>query len=170
VNNFRALVSFTLLALLAASGCEKTNDVPRLRDEVLATAKDYQQRVDELQHRADEAARRANTLPRDALNSADAQRVFRQALGKLGEARRHLQQAQAAVKSDSVEELEKLLDSVRERVESEVVETTSEISAVESWIGTVEQRQGAAGAPPAATAPATGDAPPVDPGTAAPVR
>ena len=163
-------MSFPLIALIAASGCEKTNDVPRLREEVMATTKDYQQRVDELQHRADETARRANTLPRDALNSADAQRVFRQALSKLGEARRHVQQAQAAVKSDSVEELEKLLDSVRERVEDEVVEATGQISAVESWIGTVEQRQTAAGAPPAAPAPATGDAPPVDSGTAAPVR
>jgi len=170
VNNFRALVCFLLLALIAASGCEKTNDVPRLRDEALATAKDYQQRVDELQHRADEIARHANTLPPDALNTADAQRVFRQALSKLSESLRHLQQAQGAATSDSIEELEKLIDSLRERVEREVVEITWELSAVESWTATIQQRRGAPRVPPAAPDPATDDAPPVPPGSAAPIR
>jgi len=166
VNNFRAFVLFPLLALIAASGCEKTNDVPRLRDEVLATIKNYQQRVDELQHRADEIARRANTLPPDALNSADAQRVFRKALGKLAEARRDLQQTQSSATSNRREELDKLMDSLRERLEDEVVETTSELAAVESWVATVELRQGAPRTPPAAT----DDAPPVPSGSADPIR
>jgi uncharacterized membrane protein YccC len=137
---------------------------------VLATTKDYQQRVDELQHRADEIARRANTLPPDSLNSADAQRVFRQVLSKLAEARRHLQQAQDAAKADNLEELEKLIDSIRERLDGEVVETTSGLAAVESWIGTVEQRQNAPRVPPAAPEPAADDAMPVPPGSAAPIR
>jgi uncharacterized coiled-coil DUF342 family protein len=166
VTNPRALVFFLLLALTAASGCEKTNDVPRLRDEVLATTQEYQQRVDELQHRADEIAQRANTLPRDALNSADAQRVFRQALGKLAESRRSLQETHNAATADSMEALEKLMDSLRERLEDQVVETTSALAAVESWIATVEQRQGAPRTPPAAA----DDVAPVSPGSAEPIR
>lgn len=179
MNNSRAFVSFTLLillALIAASGCDKTNDVPHLKDEALATAKDYQQRFDELAHRAEAIGRRGSTLPPDTLNSAGAQRVYRQAQGKLEEYRRNVQQApalvEAGVKSGSPEELHKLIASWHERFEGGVVETTSALTAVESWIASTEQRQGApqiAPAPPAPE-PVTGDAPPAEPGSAAPIR
>ena len=176
MNIFRAFVFFLLFTLIAASGCEKTNDVPRLKDEALATAKDYQQRFDELAHRADVIGRRGNTLPPDTLNSADAQRVYRQAQAKLEEYRRNLQQAptlvEAGVKSGRPEELHKLIDSLHDRFEDGVVETTSQLAAVESWIAAAELRQGApriAPAPPAPE-PVTGDPAPADPGSAAPIR
>lgn len=176
VNYSHAFVSFTLLAWIAASGCGKTNDVPRLKDEALATARAYQQRFDELAHRAEVIGRRGNTLPPDTLNSADAQRVYRQAQGKLEEYRRNLQQApalvEAGVKSGSSEALHKLIDSWHERFEGGVIETTSELAAVEGWISSAEQRQGAARIAPAppASEPVTGDAAPAAPGSAAPIR
>lgn len=170
---------FTLLALIAASGCEKANDVPRLKDEAMATMKDYQQRFDELAHRAEVIGQRGTALPPEALNSADAQRLYRQAQGRLEEYLRNLQQApnlvEAGVKSGSPEQLHKLIASLHERFEDGVVETTAQLSAVESWITAAEQRQRAprvAPAPPAPepVPPATGDAPPVPPGSAAPVQ
>jgi alkanesulfonate monooxygenase SsuD/methylene tetrahydromethanopterin reductase-like flavin-dependent oxidoreductase (luciferase family) len=176
VNNFRAFVCFPLLALIAVFGCEKANDVPRLKDEAMATAKNYQQRFDELAHRAEALSQRGSALPPDTLNSANAQRIYRQAQSRLEDYRRSLQQAptsvEAGVKSGNPEELHKLIASLHERFGDGVVETTAQLSAVESWIATAEHRQPAPRVAPAQPAPepVTDDASPVSPGSAAPVR
>jgi hypothetical protein len=157
VNNFRAFVLFPLLALIAAPGCEKTNDVPRLKDEALAVKKDYEQRFDELAHRAEAIGRRGKTLPPDAQDAVSAQRIFRQALSRIEEDRGNLQQVptgiEAGAKSGNPEELGKLIDGLRERLDRGVVETTSDLAAVESWLGVVEQQQRAARAQAAPPAP-----------------
>ena len=71
MNNFRCVVSasslLALLAALAVSGCEKTNDLPVLKDEAVATAKTYQEQLDDLAHRAQVIGQRLNTLPAQAL-------------------------------------------------------------------------------------------------------
>jgi hypothetical protein len=170
VNNFRALVLFPLLAplfaVIAASGCEKTNDVPRLQEEALAIQKTYQERLGELAQRAEVLGKRGNTLPPDAPNSADAQRSYRQAREKLEECHGNLQQVPTRVRAGTTsEELDKLIDELRERLEACVVETTSELAAVESWIGVTVQRQGAAPTAPAAPSAAAGTVPTAAPGT-----
>lgn len=172
VNNFRVFVFVPLLVLLAASGCEKTNDVPHLKDEALATAKDYQQRFDELTRRADTIGRRINALPPDTLNSADAKRVYARAMAELEEYHGYLRQVpiriQAGVTNGSPDELPKLIDEMHSRLEDGVIETTWELSAVESWIAVAAQRRGAPRTGPANDA-AT-DEPPVDPASGAPIR
>ncbi|HEX2686977.1 MAG TPA: hypothetical protein VHN14_10185, partial [Kofleriaceae bacterium] len=72
VNNFRASVFVFLIALSAASGCEKTNDVPRLADEALVMAKSYQERFDDL-------ARRAEAINPSRLGTTEVQRIYQQA-------------------------------------------------------------------------------------------
>jgi hypothetical protein len=166
VNTLRAVV---VLTVLAAVGCEKTNDLPRMHDEVLATRTAYQQRFDELARRAEALRQRTAALPPDALR--DATGVFRHATGTIEEYRRNLQQvptmAEAGVKSGDPGQLEKLIDSMRERFEHGMTEVTAELSAVESAIALAEQRQTAPRVPPPSAEPATTDD---SQGSAAPIR
>jgi hypothetical protein len=175
VKNFRSVVSPLVFGiLLAVSGCEKSNDTPRLQDEARATAKEYQERFDELAHRAEAISKRGNTLRADPQSSAEAQRVYRQALTVLEDNRRFLLQVPASIdtsaKSADPDALPQLIDSLRERFEHAVIEVNAELDAVESWISVTEQQGSRAAAPPSpagATVPA-GDPQPV--GSDAPVR
>lgn len=173
VNPLRTIVSVTvfpamLLAALVASGCEKTNDLPRLQDEALATAKDYQQRFDELSHRAAALGQRGNALPPETLNSADARRVFQQALVTIDDHRRDLQKVPAAVKaavaSGNPEALHKIIGEVHEHFEDGVTKASAQLAAFEGWLWMAEQWQNVprTPAPPADTDtddPAPGGAP-----------
>lgn len=160
----RSTLSVTLLGtlfgtLLAASGCEKANDVPRLQDEARATAKTYQERFDELSRRAERISKRGNTLRADAPHSADAQRVYREAVTTLEDNRRILQglptRIQAGASTEDPDALPKLIDTVSQRFDDAVIEINSDLAAVESWIGVAEQQQGSRSAPPASPAGAT---------------
>ena len=187
-DNPRAVIKLrctVLFTLLAASGCEKSNNVPGLQEEALATARAYQGRFEELAHRAEALGRRGSSFPPDTRNTADAQRAYRHALSTIDEQSRYLRQipvrVQAGVKSGDPEELEKLIDEQRQRLEVRLTEANAEITAVESWIGLADQAQAtrrAAGAPAAAPPP---PAPPTPPppsedsagaasGSAAPIR
>jgi len=176
VTNFRVFMFAPLLALLAASGCEKTNDVPHLKDEALATAKDYQQRFEELTRRADMIGRRANALPLETPNSVDARRVFARAMAGLEEYRGYLQQVptrvQAGVTNGSPDELPKLIDELHKHLEDGVIDTTWGLSAVESWVAVAEQRRSAPQPSPAASPTETvpEGSPPIDPASGAPIR
>jgi hypothetical protein len=158
------LIPVVLLACLA--GCDKTSDLPRLQDEALATAKIYQQRFDELAHRADALAPHAAALPAGAPRSAPAELAYRQAVDAIKERRNDLQQVPAAVqsasKSGDPEDLMKLIDGLRARSERSVTEVTTELSIYEGWIATAERWQGTPAAAPAEPAePAAGSDPPV---------
>jgi DNA polymerase III alpha subunit len=154
-------VRFTLLAtllgtLIATSGCEKANDVPRLQDEARATAKAYQERFDELSRRAERISKRGNTLRADAAHSADAQRVYREAVTTLEDNRRILQglptRIQAGATPEDPDALPKLIDSVRERLEHSVIQINADLDAVESWIDIATRQQGSRSTPPPAPA------------------
>ena len=162
--NLRAVASSTLLGpllgiLIAASGCGRANDTPRLQDEARATAKEFQERFDELSRRAEEISKRGNTLRADAANSGDAQRVYREAVSALEDNRRILQglptRIQAGAGPEDPDALPKLIDSVRERFEHAVIEINADLDAVESWIDVAARQQVArTTAPPAAPSPA----------------
>ena len=147
-----------LFALLVASGCEKPNDLPRLQDEAVATAKVYQQRLDELALRATALGPRVVALPSDMPDTTRARQLYQQALSTIEAHRRELQQelplgVQAGMKSGNPLELIQLIDRIRENQEHGATEATAELSAVESWVAIAEQRQyaprSAAAAPPA---------------------
>jgi hypothetical protein len=176
VNNFRSLVSYVprpasslallaLGALLAVAGCDKANDLPRMKDEALATAKTYQAQVDELARRAQAIGKRAATLPAQALNSASAQKTYQEAISVLGRARNDLQQIPVRVQAGTAgkpEDLVRLLAELHERTEDAIREAAGGLAAVESWVAITEQRpapSGAAGAASAAagTVPAQGE-------------
>ena len=165
MNNFRRVVFvsplWALLAALAVSGCEKANDLPRLKDEALATAKTYQEQVDDLAHRAQVVGHRLSTLPAQALNSATAQRAYQGASSVLARTRNDLQQvavrAQTGATSGKREDLERLIAELHQRTDDAIREAGSGIAAVESWVAIAEQRQRAsagAGGAAGATVPA----------------
>lgn len=155
-----------LLALIAASGCEKTNDVPRLQDEALAMAKGYQERFDELAHRAE-------AINPASLGTTEVQRAYQQARSTLDRYRNDLRQvpiqAQAGVTNGNPDELRKLIDSKRAWFEGGMMEAISEITAVESWLGMARQRRMTPQAPQAPE-PDTEDSLPVAPGSDALIR
>jgi hypothetical protein len=165
VNHLRLVVLSVLLA-----ACEKPNDVPRMQDEALALAKSYQDRFDDLAHRA-------QAIHPERLASLDAQRTYQQASSRLIRSRNDLRQVPLSVRAGAQhapEEMQKLIDSMRERFEGAVIQANAELDAVESAVAMTEQRPGSAPAPAApATEPVTGDPQPDDPGpagSAAPVQ
>lgn len=129
--------ALTALAALTLGACEKRSDLPRMKDEALATAKSYQHRFDELAQRLEALSQRARTMP-DALAQGGAGPAFRRAQGRIEEYRRNLQQVPSLVdtgmQTGKPEEMMKLIDGLRERFEHGVVETTSELSAAESQL------------------------------------
>ncbi len=170
MTNLHAVVSSALLALLAASGCEKVDDVPRLRDEALTTATGYQERFDDLAHRA-------AAIKPDRLTTTEVQRVYQQAKTTLDRFRNDVRQfpvqAQASATNGNPEDLQKLIDVTRERFEGGVIEATTELTAVENWLAAVEQhgalRTPGAPAAPASPEPGTDD-PAAAPGSETPIR
>lgn len=160
--NLRTVVSTTLLGpllgiLLAASGCGRANDTPRLQDEARATAQEFQERFEELSRRAEAISKRGNTLSGpSATNSMDAQRVYREAVTALEDGRRILQglptRIQAGSSPEDPDALPKLIDSVRERLEHAVIAINADLDAVESWIDVAARHQGSRSTPPAAPA------------------
>jgi len=168
-----------VLALAVASGCEKTNDLPRLQEEALATAKRYQERFDELAHRAEAIGKRARTLPPSSQNSSDAQRVYGLAIRAISQARASLTQVPRQVEDEVSERapgapgkppealakrretLVKRIDNLREDSDQAMLEATADLSAVESWVTFAEQR-------PDAPPPAPGSDAAHDPGAGEP--
>jgi hypothetical protein len=164
VSTLRVVALVALLASLAVAACEKPNDLPRLQDEAVATAKLYQQRLDELSHRAAAIGPRVAALASDAPDGARARQAYQQALATIEDRRRDLRQqlppaVQAAMKSGNPEELARLIDRLREVQEHSATEATSKLSAAESWVAIAEQRQSAprAAAPPSASEPPEAD-------------
>jgi hypothetical protein len=147
---------------LAIVGCEKTNDVPRMQDEAQAVAKTYQDQVDDLARRIQAIGPRVTALAGDALNTASAQRAYQEATTLLTRARNDLRQLPAhARESTSADDLQKLIANLHEKIGDSVLEATSDVEAVESWVATAEQqrRAGASPAQPAtaATSPTSED-------------
>jgi hypothetical protein len=136
------------LALLAAlvsgaAACDRPNDLPHKRDAVLATALRYQARFEELKHRAEKLSERDRVLPPDTPNLAANQHRLGDALATIDQSQTYLQRVPSMLegwmKAGNARELQKLLDAMRERLEDGVMTTISDLSAVESWTGLVEQ-------------------------------
>lgn len=156
-----------LVPLLVLIGCEKTNDMPHLQDEALAMAKRYQQRFDDLAHRAE-------AINPASLGTTEVQRVYQQARSALvryrNDVRQVAPQVQTAAKTGNPDELRKLVDAKRAWFEGGVMEATAQVAAVESWLDVAKQRHMTPQAPTEipATVPA-GDVPD-DLGSDAPIR
>jgi hypothetical protein len=161
------LTALALLVVAAASGCEKASDVPRLQDEALEVAKAYQSRLDEL-------TRRADAIRPEQLSAVDARSAYGQARGTLDRVRSELRQVPLTVrdtaKSGTPEQLQKLIATLREHCESGVIDATSKLAAVESWLAMPEHPGDGQPPAPSPPEPVPGDPQPGDPGSAAPDR
>lgn len=162
VSHLRLAVSSFLLAG-ALVACAKPNDLPHLQDEALAITKSYQVRFDEL-------GERAQQIRPEQLTNPEVQRVYQQAAAVIARFRNDLHQipvrVQAGVKTNEPEELQKLIDELRERLEGGFIEANAELDAVDSQIAAIAP--GAHGTQ-AHTAPAPGEQPATD-ATGAPIR
>jgi hypothetical protein len=178
----RSAVLVALLALLPAPACDKPDDLPRMKDELLASVNGYQARFDELKRRADAIEPRAHALPKDtaaasALHTLGlARTAIDQSLGQLSQ----VPQMVAAWLSsrDPRSLVQAWLSDQRRELDAVAIEATSELSAVESWTAMAEQRAEAprpAAVPPpdpepAPAAPASDDEAPETDASGAPVR
>ena len=174
MTNLHAVVSLPLLsalvALFTASGCEKVNDVPHLKDEALTMASGYQERFDDLAHRA-------AAINPDRLTTTEVQRVYLQAKSTIDRFRNDVRQlpvqAQTSAANGNPEDLQKLIDVTRERFEGGVIEATTELTAVENWLAAAEQHGALrpSGAPPDRASPEPGtEDPAAAPGSETPIR
>jgi hypothetical protein len=145
VTHLRSAVFFTLLAALAVTGCEKTNDMPRLQEEATATAASYKERIEELIQRGQTLTKRYSELPRDLPDTMNAQRTFLHARGALERAGMSLRQAgkriQTAVDTGKSDEIARVITAMHDELDTAIRETTTELSAVDSWISITEQRR-----------------------------
>jgi hypothetical protein len=171
-----ALAVLAWLAAAAAPGCDKPNDQPALQQEALATAKDYDRRLDALQERADDLERRLRALPGGTLDSAPAEHRFSQARAAIGDRRGYLTgvRARLADKPGSIGELHALLDEMHARLDDGIREASDDLAAVESWIATAPLRPRADAQPtpepPPPPAPGTDDGAPETDRSGAPIR
>jgi hypothetical protein len=166
------LRSIALFMFLAVAACGKSSDVPRLQEEALGLVQVYTPQIDALQRQVKQLDQRGQALG-GAANSADAQRLWTEARAKVDQLRGLLQSmpaaVQAAAKTNNPEELEKLIDESRARIEADTTAAADQLDAVESWMWGAESAR-ATPTPPAPTPPAP-TPPPADTGTppAAPV-
>jgi hypothetical protein len=178
VNKLRSIwlssVLLGLLGLLTSAGCEKSSDVGRMQEDATTMVKGYRPRIEELQRRSDLLMKRDRALTTALPGITEARKL-------LGEAKRRIDQLegtldaapaaiQAGAKSGHAEELEKLMDELHAKLEDGIIESTSALAAVESWLGTAEATP-AVHAPPPAPVPATDESPappPAGNGSAAP--
>jgi hypothetical protein len=139
-----------LIAAIAVFGaCETPPDEPRMRDEALALAARYDERLDELEHRAEAVEQRRAPLPHDSLASASADHDLGQAHSVIEDQRGYLKTVRTRLQRPSTRaELRRLLDEMRSRLEDGITEVIADLSAVESWVA-IATRAGAPGAQPA---------------------
>jgi len=162
-----AVVTFG--AVFALGACETPPDEPHMRDEALALAARYDERLDELKHRAEAVEQRRAPLPHDTLASASADRDLAQAHSVIEDQRGYLRTVRSRLQKPSTRaELRRLLDEMRGRLEDGVTEAIADLSAVESWIA-IATRTGAPGAPRPPPEPVDDRAPETD-RSGAPIR
>ena len=154
------LRSAALLALIAASACDKPDDLPRMQDEITASVQAFSARFDALKRRADAIEPRTHALPQDTA-AASALHALGVARTAIDQSLSHLQQVPAMLRAgrssrDVRSLLQAWLSDERRQLEDSVIEATSALEAVESWTAGAEQRAGApqpAAAPPPAPEP-----------------
>jgi hypothetical protein len=170
VNIFKRPLPYLLVSLaLLIGGCEKSADLGRIQEETLALVKQHGKEVEILQRRADALMARGRNLGADAPGIADAGRVLSEARSGLDQLRAQITAAPttvaSAAKTNNVEDLLRVSDDLVERVEKGEINVRANLSAVDSWLMSVEHRPAAASAPPA---PPAGNESPNPPVPAAP--
>ena len=161
-----SFVSLFVSLVLAAAGCQKSHDLPRMQAEALAVVKLHGQEVDVLQRRADSLLARGRSLGNSVPGIGDAGRRLADARGQLEQLRTLGSTAQsvlgAAVKTGEVEQVEKTFDEMVGKLGHGTAAARGDLDAVETWLAYSERQ-------PAAAAPAV-PAPPVVPPVAPPTE
>jgi hypothetical protein len=166
-----------VLALAAATGCSKTNDLPVLEDDATAMVKFYTPRLDGLEARLHDVLAQSGRVPKNLPGSDDATRALVDARDKLVELRtlgknieRQAPEIEKNAKLSAYEKtaaLEKLVEDEEHRYIEGTQFVHENLMQVESWLtnairSTQAAQGGSAGsgsagssAPSAADIPAT---------------
>ncbi len=132
------LVLSLSLALAAAAGCSKTNDLPALEQDALSIAKYYQPRLDAMRDRLMAVLQQSGRVPKNLPGSDDATRALVDARDKLAELdnlRKNIEkQAPALARDGKLAELEKMVEDEDLRYREGTAFVHENLSQVESWL------------------------------------
>lgn len=142
-----------LLAAVLFAGCAKANDIGRMEEDVVETAKSYAPIVAELSHRADEL-RKEKLSPEAESRLKDATAVISTMKGEIAS----ISVAELDRKANGdVDQVTKAGDNLEIHLEHRYREATDHLGAVESWLAAHER------APQVETKPMTAEAPSAPP-------
>lgn len=151
---------FVSATLLSATACQKPTDTGRVQEEALAMVKVHATTIEQLQRRADSALTRGRTLGNGAPGIADAGRRLTEARAQLDQLKGLTSSAptviSSAAKTGNVEEMNKVIDGLTEKLEDGSAAARADITAVESWLASVEGGRPPASAAAPVTEPHTG--------------
>jgi hypothetical protein len=152
-------IAILFICILAA--CEKPNDIAALQDQATITAKFYQPKLEELNHRIQAIAVRGKALPTGLAGVSDASRLLSDAGRRLMASREVVaagadgkskleKEAAELAKAGDLSALEKRVDEASEELEENTRVANDELLSVESWL-TLAETQPAAPPKPAET-------------------
>jgi hypothetical protein len=129
-----------LLAAVLFAGCAKANDIGRMEEDVVETAKSYTPIVTELSHRADEL-RKEKLSPEAESRLKDATAVISTMKGEIAsisipELEKRTTGKDVEQKAD---EIGKIGDNLETHLEHRYREATDHLGAVESWLAADER-------------------------------
>jgi len=138
------VIRIALASFLVLAACAKVDDLGRLQEEGVASAKSYSPKLDDLQHRADSVLARGAEAARgsDPGETTKARATLDRAIQLIGEMRSKSSVAASeiatAAKSGSYEEVERKIDDLRHHMHHGIIEANDDLGAVESWLAQAE--------------------------------
>jgi hypothetical protein len=138
-----------VIVLGGLAACEKPNDLARLQEQATITAKYYQPKLDDLNHRIQTISTRGKALPTGIAGVTDASRLLSDAgrrfmaareiaaAGPNGQSKLEKEGDELAKVGDSAA-LAKRLDEDNEELEENTRVAGDELKSVEGWLATAE--------------------------------
>jgi len=161
MKSFKAV----LVASLVLGACEKSDNVSQLHQEAVDTAKFYAPQVDQLDKRRQEIFQHGRNVPGNLPDVPEIVKLITEAGDKVNEMKGITgsleKQADEAAKANKLDELEKLNDESREKLDADWTIANEDLTKVEGWLWQYEQhRQLPPPPPPVPTPNDTGEPPP----------
>lgn len=161
MKRFLSPIAFSLLALAAVPGCNKTPDLSPMKAQAEQLVAQYLPKVQALTTQLEGLATRAKTLPASLPGVAELNKLIADHQGKLGQIKSLLDNAAAkvtdGVKSGSKEQVAKIVTELNTDVGASINTITTELAAATTKLAAIETSANAAlGGEPFATKLSTG--------------
>ncbi len=143
---FALAPSALVLALalgLAVTGCSQTSDLPPMQEEANGIVTNYAPRLEDLSRRGASLDQRGGAIRVSTPDAANALQLFRTTSGRLAELRGIVETAPGAINTATATgkplELQRVMDSLRQRLDRGFTEVSANLDAVENWIENAER-------------------------------